>query len=168
MVDRERTLLAGRVKRIQQLLGRELQAPWPSSDPLPESDRSYLRETGEEFYWNDLEWEKLTGEEQVGEEFLTELAFPGFLAFVRGLLLEETMPDSVAPARPQPAGRSHHFRPTSAPAPDFHLNTPPSCPYSVGTTHTHSPAAPLPGYVLYSFRSISSLSGLIIAANFRK
>lgn len=102
MADRETTLLAGRVTRIQQVVGRQLQAAWPSSDPLPETDRAYLQETGEEFYWNELEWEKLTGEEQVGEEFLTELAFPGFLAFVRGLLLEETMPDSTAPPRPNP------------------------------------------------------------------
>jgi len=102
MADRETTLLAGRVTRIQQVLGRQLQAAWPSSDPLPETDRAYLQETGEEFYWNELEWEKLTGEEQVGEEFLTELAFPGFLAFVRGLLLEETMPDSTVPPRPSP------------------------------------------------------------------
>jgi hypothetical protein len=30
------------------------------------------------------------------------MAFPGFLAFVRGLLLSETMPDSLAPPRPSP------------------------------------------------------------------
>ena len=30
------------------------------------------------------------------------MAFPGFLAFVRGLLLSVTMPDSLAPARPSP------------------------------------------------------------------
>ena len=102
MADRETTLLAGRVTRIQQVLERQLQAHWPSSNPLPETDRAYLQETGEEFYWNDLEWEKLTGEEQVDEDFITELAFPGFLAFVRGLLLEETMPDSTVPPRPNP------------------------------------------------------------------
>ena len=50
------------------------------SDPLPEKDGAYLLETAEEFYWNDLEWEELTGEEKIDEEFLTELAFPGFLA----------------------------------------------------------------------------------------
>ena len=103
MTDREQTLLEGRVTRIQQVLGRPLQTPWPSSEPLPETDRAYLQETGEEFYWNELEWEKLTGEEQLDQEFLTELAFPGFLAFVRGLLLEEAAPDSTVPARPRPS-----------------------------------------------------------------
>ncbi|MGW8267806.1 MAG: hypothetical protein ACWGSQ_15680 [Longimicrobiales bacterium] len=102
MADRESTLLSGRVKRIQQILGRELQ-PVPSSpEPLSQRERTHLRETAEELYWNDLEWEKLTGEERLDEEFLTELAFPGFLAFVRGLLLEEAQPDSVAPAQPRP------------------------------------------------------------------
>jgi len=102
MADRESTLLSGRVKRIQQILGRELQ-PGPSfAEPLSERERAHLRETAEELYWNDLEWEKLTGEERLDEEFLTELAFPGFLAFVRGLLLEEVQPDSVAPPQPRP------------------------------------------------------------------
>ncbi len=41
-------------------------------------------------------------EERLDEEFLTEMAFPGFLAFVRGLLLRVTMPDSLAPPRPSP------------------------------------------------------------------
>jgi hypothetical protein len=102
MADREKTLLSGRVKRIQQVLGRELRPGSSSGDPLPEKDRSYLLDTAQEFYWNDLEWEKLTGEEQLDEEFLTELAFPGFLAFVRGLLLEEAQPDSQAPPQPRP------------------------------------------------------------------
>lgn len=103
MADRESTLLSGRVKRITQVLGRDIQDPWGSVDTSPREDLEYLRETGEEFYWNELEWEKLTGEEQVDEEFLTELAFPGFLAFIRGLLLEETAPDSPVPPRPNPS-----------------------------------------------------------------
>jgi hypothetical protein len=102
MADREQTLLTGRVTRIQQVLGRPLQTPWPPSEPLPETERAYLYETAEEFYWNDLEWEKLTGEEQVDQEFLTEMAFPGFLAFVRGLLLEEAASDSPVPPSPSP------------------------------------------------------------------
>ena len=55
-----------------------------------------------DLYWNELEWEKITGEERMDEHFLTELAFPGFLAFMRGLLLSETMPDALAPPRPSP------------------------------------------------------------------
>jgi hypothetical protein len=77
--------------------------PWSSIPPRPPREHVYLLETGEEFYWNDLEWEKLTGEERVDEEFLTELAFPGFLAFARGLLLDEAPPDSPTPPQPAPA-----------------------------------------------------------------
>ena len=103
MTDRESTLLAGRVKRIEQLLGRPLSPPLPpSSPPLKDTERSHLLEAAADLYWDELEWEKLTGEERLDEEFLTELAFPGFLAFVRGLLLSVTMPDSLAPARPSP------------------------------------------------------------------
>jgi hypothetical protein len=103
MTDRESTLLAGRVKRLEQLLGRPIPpARIPSGVPLLEEEKSHLTGEGENLYWNELEWEKLTGEEKVDEEFLTELAFPGFLAYVRGLLLEEVMPDSLAPAQPRP------------------------------------------------------------------
>jgi hypothetical protein len=103
MTDRESTLLEGRVKQMELILGRTL-APTsvPDDPPLLEEEREYLRGEGESLYWNELEWEKLTGEERVDEEFLTELAFPGFLAFVRGLLLREVMPDSLAPAQPRP------------------------------------------------------------------
>jgi len=103
MTDREQTLLDGRIKRIQQLLGRSLSpVPPPPDLPLAEEDRKYLTEAAQDLYWNELEWEKLTGEERLDEEFLTELAFPGFLAFVRGLLLTVAMPDSLVPPRPSP------------------------------------------------------------------
>lgn len=103
MTDRESTLLAGRVKRLEQLLGHPLPSPQaPPIPPLLPIERNHLRESAEELYWNDLEWEKITGEEQLDEEFLTEMAFPGFLAFLRGLLLTETMPDALAPPRPSP------------------------------------------------------------------
>jgi len=102
MADRETTLLSGRVTRIQQIIGRRVEPGDPPETILPDKDRAYLLETAEEFYWNDLEWEKLTGEEQVDQEFLTEMAFPGFLAFVRGLLLEEAQPDSPVPPQPRP------------------------------------------------------------------
>jgi hypothetical protein len=103
MTDRGTTLLDGRVKRIEKILGHALSTPVsPPSEPLSSEERSYLREAAEELYWNELEWERLTNEEQLDQDFLTELAFPGFLAFVRGLLLEEAMPDSLADARPSP------------------------------------------------------------------
>ena len=103
MSDRETTLLSGRIKRMEQVLGRELTTlPLRSHTDWKDGERTYLRETAEELFWNELEWEKLTGEEQLDDAFLTELAFPGFLAFVKGLLLSETMPDSTAPPRPRP------------------------------------------------------------------
>jgi hypothetical protein len=103
MTDRESTLLGGRVKKIEQLLGRTL-PPLPGAHPpsLKTVERDHLRENAEDLYWNELEWEKITGEERLDEEFLTEMAFPGFLAFIRGLLLSVTMPDSLAPASPAP------------------------------------------------------------------
>lgn len=103
MTDRGSTLLAGRVKRIEQVLGRPMEtAGSTSAVPLLEEEEQHLIEDGKDLYWNELEWEKLTGEEQVDQEFLTELAFPGFLAYVRGLLLDEVMPDALAPAQPRP------------------------------------------------------------------
>ncbi|MFH1765633.1 MAG: hypothetical protein ABIF09_15705 [Gemmatimonadota bacterium] len=103
MTDRESTLLAVRVKRIERVLGHPL--PPPRTPPLPllrEEDRNHLREAAEDLYWNEMAWENLTGEERLDQEFLTEMAFPGFLAFVRGLVLSVTMPDSLAPPRPSP------------------------------------------------------------------
>ena len=88
---------------MEQILGRSIVSPPnPPGAPLLEEEKAYLKEEGENLYWNELEWEKLTSEERVDEEFLTEMAFPGFLAFVRGLLLDEVMPDSLAPAQPRP------------------------------------------------------------------
>lgn len=88
---------------MEQLLGAPLEAaPAPPSPPLTERERDYLTDTARDLYWNELEWEKLTHEERLDQGFMTELAFPGFLAFIRGLLLEEAMPDSPAPPRPSP------------------------------------------------------------------
>ena len=67
-------------------------------EPLP-ADRVYhlLREA-EDLYWNELAWEQATDEEVVAGGRLTELAFPAFLAFVDGLLPNE----SRAGSRPHP------------------------------------------------------------------
>lgn len=103
MTDRVSTLLGGRRERLERLLGRALEAPHTGPrPPLSEKVRAFLREEGEDLYWNELEWEDITEEEQLEGEHLTELAFPGFLAFVRGLLLTEVMPDAKAPASPRP------------------------------------------------------------------
>jgi hypothetical protein len=64
--------------------------------------RSFLKEEAEDLYWNELAWEHITDEEALDGGPLAELCFPGLLAFVRGLLLTEVMPDALAPASPRP------------------------------------------------------------------
>lgn len=91
--------LARRRARLERLLGRPL--PPPRGAAVPPEHRQHLLEEAEELYWNELAWEALTAEERGGSE-LVELTFPGFLAFVDGLLLKEVMPDSPAPATPRP------------------------------------------------------------------
>lgn len=103
MTDRANTLLEARRERLERLLERRLGPPVAEgADPLSEEARRYLLGEAENLYWNDLEWENITDEEALEEGPLTQLAFPGFLAFVRGLLLHEVMPDSMAPATPRP------------------------------------------------------------------
>jgi hypothetical protein len=103
MTDRASTLLEARRERLERILGRPLQPPEDGSgDPLTPEARTYLRNEAESLYWNDLEWEHITDEEALEEGRITHLAFPGFLAFIRGLLLHEVMPDSQAPATPRP------------------------------------------------------------------
>lgn len=103
MTDRVTTILSGRRERLERVLGHPLAAPdFGQAGPLPERVRSFLREEAEDLYWNELEWEHITDEEALEAGPLTELAFPGFLAFIRGLLLTEVMPDALAPASPRP------------------------------------------------------------------
>jgi hypothetical protein len=92
--------LARRRARLEQILQSPLVPPRPSG--IDEDRRKFLMEEAEELYWNELEWENLTSEEMKGGSELVELAFPGFLAFVDGLLLKEANPDSQVPARPRP------------------------------------------------------------------
>jgi len=103
MTDRVSTLLASRRGRLERLLGRTLGQPQtgPRTSLSPKV-RSFLLEEAEDLYWNELEWEHVTDEEALEEGPLAELTFPGFLAFVRGLLLTEVMPDAKAPASPRP------------------------------------------------------------------
>ncbi len=103
MTDRANTLLDARRERLERILERRLGPPVDEgSDPLSEEARRYLLGEAENLYWNDLEWEHITDEEALEEGPVTQLTFPGFLAFVRGLLLHEVMPDSLAPATPRP------------------------------------------------------------------
>jgi hypothetical protein len=103
MTDRSTTLLGGRREHIERILGRELTPPMTGpTGPISDDVRAFLREEAEDLYWNELEWEHITDEESLDDGPLTEQAFPGFLAFIRGLLLSEVMPDAKAPASPRP------------------------------------------------------------------
>lgn len=83
------------------MLQHPLVAPRPSG--VPADRRAFLLEEAEELYWTELEWEKLTAEEMsTGGSELVELAFPGFLAFIDGLLLREANARSTVPASPRP------------------------------------------------------------------
>jgi len=103
MSDRATTLLEGRREKIERALGRPLAFPDPATGAdLSESEREHLFEAATDLYLNELAWENITDEEKVEGEPLAELTFPGFLAFIQGLLLEKVMPDSLAPANPRP------------------------------------------------------------------
>jgi hypothetical protein len=103
MNDRATTLLEGRREKMERALGRPLSVPEPATGAdLSESERDHLRNAATDLYLNELAWENITDEEQVEGEPLAELAFPGFLAFIQGLLLDQVMPDSLAPANPRP------------------------------------------------------------------
>ncbi len=103
MNGRAGTLLGGRRERMERILGRPLGEPKAGADqPIPEETRTYLLSEAQDLYWNELEWEHITDEEALDEGPLAELTFPGVLAYVRGLLLAEVMPDSLSPANPRP------------------------------------------------------------------
>ena len=100
---RAKTLLDERREELERALGKKLVLPTPSDGPdLSESERAHLLGDATDLYENELAWEDITDEEQVEGEPLSELTFPGFLAYMRGLLLEQVMPDSLAPANPRP------------------------------------------------------------------
>lgn len=100
---RAKTLLDARRENLERALGRKLTSPAPSDRPeLSETEREHLFSDATDLYENELAWEDITDEEQVEGEPLSELTFPGFLAYVRGLLLDKVMPDSLAPANPRP------------------------------------------------------------------
>lgn len=88
--------------RIQESIGRELRPAGMEAEPLPGDRLEFFRREAEELYWNELAWEELTDEELVAGGHLTELVFPGLLAFIEGLLVERGPADALAPARPHP------------------------------------------------------------------
>jgi hypothetical protein len=95
-------LIEARRRTLANALGRTLRTPEADASPLPEDRRAYLLEEVQELYWNDLEWENVTGEEELEGGPLTQLTFPGVLAFVRGLLLTEVPADSPVGPSPRP------------------------------------------------------------------
>lgn len=101
VLERGREFLEQRRKRLARLIQRPLDPPASSGD-LADDRLAFLLEEAEELYWNELSWEQVTEEEGLAESGLVELTFPGFLAFIEGLLLREVMEDSLAPASPRP------------------------------------------------------------------
>jgi hypothetical protein len=103
MTDRATTLIGGRRERLERVLGRTLGPPMIGpTTPLAPENREYLKGEALDLYWNELEWEHITDEEALEQGPIESLTFPGFLAFVRGLLLQKVMPDSLSPASPRP------------------------------------------------------------------
>lgn len=98
-----RQYLEGRRSELGQALGKPLAAEGSATgSTLPDATRQHLREEAEELYWNELEWEHITDEERLDDDSLTEQAFPGFLAFIRGLLLQKTLETVREAAEPRP------------------------------------------------------------------
>jgi hypothetical protein len=97
-----RAFVERRRERICAAVGRPLHPAGPAAEPLPPERLEFFRREAEELYWNELEWEELTDEEAIAGGHLTELVFPGFLAFVEGLLVDVAPHDALAPARPHP------------------------------------------------------------------
>lgn len=88
--------------RITSAVGRPLHPAAGEAAPLSAERLEFFRREAEDLYWNELAWEELTDEELVAGGHLTEMVFPGFLAFVDGLLVERAPADALSPARPHP------------------------------------------------------------------
>ncbi len=94
-------LEARRARIAAALADSEAQSVSAAETLDPERRAFFVREA-EDLYTNELAWEQLTDEESVEGGHLTEQVFPGFLAFVDGLLLSEVREDALAPANPHP------------------------------------------------------------------
>lgn len=81
-----RTLVEERLRGLRRSVERELAPVDVVLRPTKPSSRTHLFEEACDLYWNELGWEEETGEESVGEGQLTEMVFPGLLAFVDALL----------------------------------------------------------------------------------
>lgn len=81
-----RTLVEERLRSIRRALDRDVDPVDLVLQATPPDSRSYLFEEACELYLNELNWEELTEEEKVEDGELTEMVFPGLLAFVDALL----------------------------------------------------------------------------------
>lgn len=81
-----RELLTRRLHAIRGAVDRDLPPADEVFRPTREESRAYLFEEACELYLNELGWEALTEEERIGDGELTEMVFPGLLAFVDALL----------------------------------------------------------------------------------
>jgi hypothetical protein len=102
--DREaaaRRVVDARLAAARELAGGDHAGPAPDASPTRPESRAYLFEEACELYLNELNWEELTDEEKVDDGELTEMVFPGLLAFVDALLLGgDPGGDSDASAHP--------------------------------------------------------------------
>lgn len=88
--------------RILAAIGRDPRTAGSGAEPLSAERLAFCRREAEDLYWNELSWEELTDEEAISGGHMTEMVFPGFLAFVEGLLVDKVPADALSPARPHP------------------------------------------------------------------
>jgi hypothetical protein len=100
--DTAQAYVEHRRARITRGISRTAVPAGSDAEPLPEERLASMRREAEDLYWNELSWEELTDEEAIPGGHLTEMVFPGFLAYVQGLLVDVVPADALAPARPHP------------------------------------------------------------------
>jgi len=81
-----RTLIEERLRGLRRSVDRDLAPVDVVLRPTKPSSRTHLFEEACDLYWTELGWEEETGEESLGEGELTEMVFPGLLAFMDALL----------------------------------------------------------------------------------
>lgn len=84
--EEARELLAERLRSVRTVADGDLARDGDRSGRTRPESRQYLFEEACELYLNELNWEGLTEEEKVGDGELTEMVFPGLLAFVDALV----------------------------------------------------------------------------------
>lgn len=84
--EEARELLEERLRPIRALADGGSSPAGDREGATPPESRSYLFEEACELYLNELNWEELTEEERVSDGELTEMVFPGLLAFVDALV----------------------------------------------------------------------------------